>query len=152
MGDVGTFYPGMLSTISHQVIRYARRVRIVSGAVLWEYYCTYPFDHTLADTRLDNRRCCGYSALQATGLARYTIQHMILRVLCYEMWERLYFVCHLGGGIMGQWGKTRTYPWVRYTPGIGYPGTPSLATWQPIETPSHHRVRTEARPTTAVVL
>ena len=61
-------------------------------------------------------------------------------------------ICHIGGPIMRQWGKTRTYPLVRYTPGIGYPGAPSLATWQPIETPSQHRVRTEARATTAVVL
>ena len=32
-------------------------------------------------------------------------------------------ICHIGGRLMGQWGKTRTYPLVRYAPGIGYPGT-----------------------------
>ena len=90
--DIGTFYQGMLSTTSLQVIRYARRVPLVLGAALWEYYCTYPFDYTLADTRSYNRRCCGYSALQATGLPRYTIQNMILRVLCYEMWKRVYVI------------------------------------------------------------
>ena len=59
---------------------------------------------------------------------------------------------HVGGLLQGKWGKRRSYPSVRHTPGIGYPGTPSLATWQPIETPSQHRVRAEARATTAVVL
>ena len=61
-------------------------------------------------------------------------------------------VCYIGGRLMGQWGKTRAYPLVRYTPGTGYPGTPSLATRQQIERPSQPRLRTEARATNSIVL
>ena len=115
----------MLPKIYHQVIRYARRVRMVFGGCtmaipLYIPVRLYPGRHPLGQPSL-------LWALGATGdrtTAVYNPKYDTASTMVRNVGTG---ICHIGGRLMGQRGKTRTYPLMRYTSGIGYPCTQSLA-------------------------